>query len=231
MREPRRKLHQDHCGKAGQLVLAPEELRPKKKAKIVTDFNLEMARGSRTIKNGNGTMVEERNSCGKTPVYRATQPSVLNFAPPVPAASTEQSQDGLSGLFPAFEMDNQEVNNPFRNTIAPLMSYRRASLPNLFSSPFAQHMILSQSLPVPMTPIRRHPNKPQNISQKRYKGAQSDTESGLSLKRRRIDMELASLGSTPENQCSASTRTRRSASSPVMPSPDSIRLHQAVMRV
>jgi hypothetical protein len=43
LRGPHRKLHEDYTGLERRLIVAPEELRPKKKDKIIADFELEMS--------------------------------------------------------------------------------------------------------------------------------------------------------------------------------------------
>jgi hypothetical protein len=70
-----------------------------------------------------------------------------------------------------------------------------------------------------MMPVQKHPRKPKNIPQKRFRGAECP-ESGSSLKRRKLLNGLENVPFDPEKPASASTRSKRAVRSPAAPSPE-----------
>lgn len=222
------------------MVIAPEELRPQKKAKIVAQFNLEASGGaSRSTESDN--LVMDRSFGGKKPAHTVhsesiksterSQTLVTTNRHPAPSILKDHNQDSPSVPFPAFADENQKSipvglqslreseQRDFAQMPPPNLS-RRASLPIYSSSPLVHHNILLQPFPVSIPPIQEHQNKPTKVAQKRYKGTGS-SDANPPPKRQKLKKDLKSLGVLIDSAASSSTRSRRAASSPAVPSPKS----------
>ena len=224
LREPRRKLHEDHCGKRRHFVVAPEELRPKKKAKIMGNVNNETPLRSTTHSANKTPNFNDTDGIGgERPGYKALSETFTSAArnPTTPFLSNDHIREDLSRNSRLFATDLQEGVTAFganslrvskgSGTMIHLSSSRRASLP-IPSSPLTNHSS------VLMAPVEECLHKPNNSAQKGSKGPESPASSPIP-KRLKLTLDpklLQGVPCAPQNPTPASNRSRRTTSSPAV---------------
>lgn len=182
LHEPRRKLHEDYCGLNKQLVVAPEESRPSKKAKTIVGFDFQGSRGvGRSVNSTEAPMIEKRSFGSSRSECLVPAASLVKHYS-LPASVFPQQDDILQSDAPQLPTNGrQDATMTLRTAqLAPAGMSRRGSPVMASSSPMPQNMDGATSFTMQMTPFSDHHLKiPWIIPQKRYKGAASDPDSVL----------------------------------------------------
>jgi hypothetical protein len=219
------------------VVFVPQELRPKKKAKIVAQFNLEASRNSipqplnmiqqtriisgvvqtQSSNAAQRSMISpptksdkaafEHSSIGKRPGYTVVQNPTVCNMPPTPSISHDQNKDGSSESFPALVNRHEYADFRSPNSQRPGLAVMSQ-----------QNQIRRASLPMASSPLS-HQKMPKHVPQKRYKGTHYLDDPPP--KRRKLENDLKALGCLPldSEEPISSTRSTRAASSPAAPVP------------
>lgn len=207
LREPRRKLHEDYTGKGRNLIVVPEELRPKRKEKIVAEFQHELLRERERAADDLGSLHIGRRSMHSTAtkIDGRTSRTVCDEGELTGGSFREILHD-----------ENQESRRIQSNSATPVSHSQNRSL--LTSSPIVSPSLdgeSSKSTIVPSSSTREHPEKPKNLLLKSSVRAATDSDPEVSeTQKKESAVSSYSLRSRPGQSRTLTTPTPQGSTAP-----------------
>jgi hypothetical protein len=236
--KPHRKLPEDTCGKEQKLYVVPEELNPRRKARIIAEFEREeIAKAASNSINKRKFLARNIDGDGYFTTSAVTRKIPLNGSKGKSGSDAAESdglvdlrslsQDTFQDKTPMQMQEEPSSSQPQALIMPPLISLHRGSVPTMSPSPSMsgpRQSTRTKPNAMPTTPTTeqsQHPNRPKATPQKSYKGLSSPA------KPQKVENPWEFIPFDAEKSVSHSTRSRRSTVQPVF-TPENLRGQELV---